>query len=249
MSERPAVLITGAAHRVGRYLALAFARRGWRIGLHYNRSHEAAQETAAEIDRLGGEALLMPADLANEVAVDDLAGQASAMGNWQALVNSAAIFERDRTDTATRASWDAHQAVNLRAPFHLTQRFAEQADKARDNLVINILDSKVLRPNEHYLSYSTAKAGLWYLTQAQALDLAPAIRVNAIGPGPVLVAPGQSEENFERMVSTLPLARAPSEEEFDAAVGFLLAARSVTGQLLALDGGAHLGWQPPARAR
>lgn len=247
MTTQPTVLVTGAAKRVGKMLAIAFARHGWHIGLHYNSSGSETEQAIEEIKAAGGTATLLQADLRDADAVGDLIKRAEALPNWQALVNSAAIFERDRTPTITEQRWHDHQAINLEAPMRLSQAFAAQAEPDANNLILNILDSKMARPNEHYISYSVSKAGLWYLTQAQALDLAPNIRVNAIGPGPTLVAPGQSETQFEKAVKTLPLQRAPAAEEFEAAVDFLLTARSVTGQMIALDGGGHLGWLPPAR--
>ena len=250
MTTQPSVLVTGAAHRIGRYMALAFARRGWRIGLHFNRSAEAAEATAAEISALGSEAFLLQADLANETAIGDLAGRMAALDNWQALVNSAAIFERDNTASVTRSGWEAHLAINLRAPLLLSQAFAAQVPEntgTADCQIVNIIDAKIWRPNQHFLSYSVTKAGLWHMTQAMALDLAPRIRVNAIGPGPTLPTPGQDEAMFQRMLASQPLPGAPVEDDFDAAIGFLLTARSVTGQMLALDGGTHLGWVVPGR--
>lgn len=248
MTTQPTVLVTGAARRVGKMLAIAFARHGWHIGLHYNRSGAETDQAVEEIEAAGGTATLLPADLRDADAVSDLIKRADALPHWQALVNSAAIFERDRTASITAENWHNHQAINLEAPMRLSQAFAKQAQPNANNLIINVIDSKMARPNEHYISYSVAKAGLWYLTQAQALDLAPTIRVNAIGPGPTLVAPGQSEAQFEQAVRTLPLQRAPTAHEFEAAVDFLLAARSVTGQMIALDGGGHLGWMPPGRS-
>ena len=249
MSDTPSVLVTGAAKRIGRFIACAFARRGWHVGLHYNSSADEAAACKQEIEALGGSTSLMPCDLADPDAVGALIEQAGTLNNWQALVNSAAIFERDRTATLTHESWNRHQMINLEAPLRLSQAFARQVDPQANNLIINVIDAKVLRPNQHYLSYSVAKSGLWYLTQAQALDLAPTVRVNAIGPGPTLVAPGQSDEVFEKMVAKQPLQRAPDADEFDATVGFLLAARSVTGQMIALDGGNHLGWQHVERVQ
>ncbi|MEO0392717.1 MAG: SDR family oxidoreductase [Pseudomonadota bacterium] len=249
MTKQPSVLVTGAAKRVGKMLAIAFARHGWHIGVHYNSSHGDTEQAVAEIEAAGGTATLLQANLRDPDAVTSLIDQAQDLPNWQALVNSAAIFQRDRTPSITQENWHDHQAINLEAPMRLSQAFAAQAQAGANNMIVNVLDSKMARPNEHYISYSVSKAGLWYLTQAQALDLAPNIRVNAIGPGPTLVAPGQTDKQFEAAVMTLPLQRAPSAEEFESTIDFLLTARSVTGQMIALDGGGHLGWQPPARAQ
>lgn len=249
MAEQPTVLVTGAARRIGRFIALAYARRGWHVAMHYRTDGPEVEATADEIEQAGGSATPIQADLGDRDGVQSLIKTMESMANWQSLVNSAAIFERDRTESLTDERWDQHQAINLFAPTKLSQALAAQHDDKANNLIVNLIDSKMWRPNQHYISYSASKAGLWYLTQAMALDLAPSIRVNAIGPGPTLVAPGQSEAAFEHAVETLPLAKAPSEEEFDSAIGFLLTARSFTGQMLSLDGGAHLGWVPHGRAK
>ncbi|MBV6631977.1 MAG: SDR family NAD(P)-dependent oxidoreductase [Alphaproteobacteria bacterium] len=252
MAEQPTVLVTGAARRIGRFIALAYARRGWHVAMHYRTDGDEVGKTAQEIEQAGGSATPIQADLEERYGVQSLIEAMEGVASWQSLVNSAAIFERDRTESLTDESWDRHQAINLFAPTKLSQAFAaqvsNQANEQANNLIVNIIDSKMHRPNQHFISYSASKASLWYLTQAMALDLAPSIRVNAIGPGPTLVAPGHTQEAFERSVETLPLARAPSEAEFDSAIGFMLEARSFTGQMLSLDGGAHLGWVPHGRA-
>ncbi|MEM6904202.1 MAG: SDR family NAD(P)-dependent oxidoreductase [Pseudomonadota bacterium] len=249
MAEQPTVLVTGAARRIGRFIALAYARRGWHVAMHYRTDGPEVEATAKEIEQAGGKATPIQADLSQRQEVEQLIESMNGFENWQSLVNSAAIFERDRTESLTDQNWDQHQAINLFAPTKLAQAFTAQHDDKANNLIVNLIDSKMWRPNQHYISYSTSKAGLWYLTQAMALDLAPSIRVNAIGPGPTLTAPGQSEAAFKHAVETLPLARGPSEEEFDSAIGFLLTARYFTGQMLSLDGGGHLGWVPHGRAK
>ncbi|MEO5337905.1 MAG: SDR family oxidoreductase [Magnetospirillum sp. WYHS-4] len=236
-------LVTGAARRIGRAIALGLARAGHPVALHCRRSRAEAEELAALIRREGGRAAVVVADLASEDQTQGLvAAAADALGPLGLLVNNASLFERDDALTADRASWDAHMAVNLRAPFVLAQAVARQLPEAVQGNVVNILDQRVLNPTPHFTSYTVSRSALWTLTRTLALALAPRLRVNAIGPGPVLPSPRQSEEQFARQWRSLPLARPSSPDEIAAAVRFILDAPSLTGQIIALDGGQHLGW-------
>ena len=201
-----------------------------------------------EIAAAGGRAVALGADLAVEADSAGLIGRATAaLGPLGCLVNNASVFERDEADSATRESWDAHMEVNLRAPFVLTQGFAAALPRDRGGLIVNILDQRVWNLTPHFLSYSVSKSALWTLTRTLALALAPRIRVNGIGPGPTLPSTRQSAEQFARQCRSLPLGRGADLEEICLAVQFLLAARSMTGQMIALDGGQHLDWSPSGR--
>ena len=158
------------------------------------------------------------------------------------LVNNASIFENDLVSTVTRESWDRHLAVNLRAPFVLMQEFAARLPPDCGGLIVNMLDERVWNLTPYFVSYTLSKAGLWTLTQTMALALAPRIRVNAIGPGPTLPSPRQSTEQFAAQCRAMPLQRGTSPDEIAAALRFILAAPAMTGQMIALDGGQHLGW-------
>jgi NAD(P)-dependent dehydrogenase (short-subunit alcohol dehydrogenase family) len=155
------------------------------------------------------------------------------------------VFERDEALTVTRASWDAHLETNLRAPFVLMQEFARTLPATASGAIVNILDERVWNLTPHFVSYTLSKAGLWTLTQVMAMALAPRIRVNAIGPGPTLPSPRQSAEQFARQGAAVPLKRGATPEEIAAAVRFVVGAASLTGQMIALDGGQHLGWAQP----
>lgn len=238
-------LITGAAQRIGRAIALALAADGWDVALHHNRSRDAAEALAAEISRAGGRAAALVADLSSESEVMALVPRAAAaVGTLGVVVNNASVFERDEALGVTRESWDLHLETNLRAPFVLMQQFARQLPDGMGGAIINILDERVWNLTPHFVSYTLSKAGLWTLTQVMALALAPAIRVNGIGPGPTLPSPRQSEEEFRRQCQAMPLQRGTTPEEIAAAVRFILAAPAMTGQMVALDGGQHLGWAP-----
>jgi NAD(P)-dependent dehydrogenase (short-subunit alcohol dehydrogenase family) len=242
----PVVMVTGAAKRVGRGIALDFARRGWAVGVHFRNSEAPAHDLVAQIRAEGGRAVALHADLAREDQVERLVPTAnSTLGPLRCLVNNASTFERDSALDATRASWDLHLESNLRAPFVLIQHFARQLEQGIEGNVINIIDERVWNLTPHFLSYTLSKAALWTLTQTLAPALAPTIRINAIGPGPILPSIHQTAASFSRLCATLPLQRGTTPEEICRAIHFILAAPAMTGQMIALDGGKHLGWLFP----
>ncbi|MBV8591914.1 MAG: SDR family oxidoreductase [Acetobacteraceae bacterium] len=238
-----AALVTGAAKRIGRAIALALAGAGFDVAIHCRTSSQAVVEVCREIETLGRRASILEADLRDEPAASQLLSQAqAALGPVGVLVNSAAAFERDEWDTVTRASWDAHIEPNLRAPFVLMQQFARLLPGDAEGVVVNMLDERVWSLTPHFVSYTVAKAGLWALTQSMALALAPRIRVTGIGPGPTLPSARQTLEQFARQSGSVPLRHGASPEEIGRAVLAILALPALTGQMLALDGGQHLQW-------
>lgn len=241
-----AALVTGAARRIGRAIALALADEGYDVVVHYGASHADAEEVVAAIAAKRRRAVALAADLAQESETRALAAAAAkALGPITCLINNASVFERDEAFTVTRASWDAHLETNLRAPFVLMQEFARALPVEASGAIVNILDERVWNLTPHFVSYTLSKAGLWTLTQVMAMALAPRIRVNAIGPGPTLPSPRQSDDEFARQRAGVPLRRGPTPEEVARAVCFVLASGSMTGQMIALDGGQHLGWAQP----
>ena len=244
-----AALVTGGARRIGQALALALAGDGFAVAVHHRNSHAAAEDLVALIRNKGGAAVALAADLGDEAAVGTLLSRAEqALGPIGCLVNNAGVFVNDTVETATRASWELHLAVNLRAPFLLIQDFATRLPKSASGVVVNLLDQRVWSLTPYFVSYTLSKAGLWTLTQTMALALAPRIRVNGIGPGPALPSPRQSAEEFARQCATMPLRRGTSPQEIAAALRFILSAPAVTGQMIALDGGQHLGWAQSQRS-
>ena len=236
-------LITGAAKRIGKAIARGMAVDGWRVVLHYGNSHEEAESLARLICDDGGDAITLQADLCDEEQTGGLVPRASKMvGPISCLINNASLFEEDTAETASRESWDAHMQINLRSPFVLIQALRDQLPEGIEGNVINIVDQRVRNLTPHFLSYTLSKAGLWTLTQTLALSLAPHIRVNAIGPGPVLANARQTEEAFIKQWSSLPLSRSVTPHEIVDAIRFIIDAPSMTGQLIALDGGQHLGY-------
>ncbi|MGD9863863.1 MAG: SDR family oxidoreductase [Pseudodonghicola sp.] len=249
-------LVTGAGHRLGRAMALYLARRGYDVAVHYASSAEAAELTAAEIRALGRRAVTLQADLLDEAQTTTLLPRAAEAlgGPITCLVNNASIFEYDSLATATRASWDRHMESNLRAPFVLTQAMAAQGLEPRRDaageplaagLIVNMIDQRVHKLTPEFMSYTIAKMGLWAMTRTTAQALAPAIRVNAIGPGPTLQGQRQSAAHFAAQRANTVMGRGANPEDVTAALGYFLDATAVTGQLLCVDGGQHLGWRTP----
>ena len=244
-----AALVTGAGKRIGRAIALDLASAGWTVAIHCNRSVAEANETVAAIEGKGGRARTVQADLADAAATQTLVERAgAAVGPLTLLVNNASIFENDLWNTVTNESWDQHMRVNLRAPFVLIQEFARRRPKGVPANVVNLIDERVWNPTPYFVSYTVSKMGLWGLTQTLALALAPEVRVNAIGPGPTLRSAHQTEEQFRRQWTMMPLRRPIDVDEICRALRFILDAPSMTGQMIALDGGQHLGWAQPGGA-
>lgn len=244
---KQAAFVTGAAHRIGRAIAEDLASRGFAVALHCNNSTDAAEALNEEIEAHGGKACVLQADLTDEATTGGLITQAAdTLGApISLLVNNASTFDHDTVETATRESWDWHMEANLRAPFVLSQTMAANLPKGQEGLIVNMIDQRVWKLTPAFMTYTLSKSGLWTLTQTMAQALAPHIRVNAIGPGPTLRNPRQSEEHFAKQMAGVPLKRGASLEEITEAIGFMLMARSMTGQMIALDGGQHLGWETP----
>ena len=237
-------LITGASRRIGRAIALDLARHGWRVALHYGSQASEAEAVRCEIEAAGGHAVTIGADLAEAAAAEGLVARCSAvLGPITCLVNNASLFIEDDIHTLDPDVWDRQLGVNLRAPLLLAKAFAAELPAATEGNIINIVDQRVLAPTPEFLSYSLAKAGLYAATRMLAQALAPRIRVNGIGPGPVLPSVYQSHADFAAEVRTTLLGRAVAPAEIAAAVRFILDAPSLTGQMIAIDGGQHLGWR------
>jgi NAD(P)-dependent dehydrogenase (short-subunit alcohol dehydrogenase family) len=244
MTPIKTALVTGAAKRLGRAIALHLAGAGWNVAVHYHGSADEAESTAGAVRALGVKAVTLKANLSREEETAELVARAAAaLGPLTALINSASLFENDDWRSASRASWDAHMETNLRAPFLLSQNFARQVpDKGA---IVNIVDQRVLKPTPQFMSYSLSKAGLYWLTTTLAQALGPNIRVNAVGPGPTMRNARQSEEDFARQRDATVLGRGAEPDDVARAVQYLLEADAVTGQMLAVDGGQHLIWQTP----
>ncbi len=239
-------LVTGAARRVGLAIAADLAAHGFAVALHCHTSCAEAEEAAADIIKAGGRAAVLAADLTDRAAVAGLIDAARAeIGPLSLLVNNASVFEYDDLETLDHDNWDRQMAVHLEAPAFLARDFVAQLPDGVDGNIVNIIDQRVWRPTPHFFSYTTAKSALWAATRTMAQTLAPRVRVNAIGPGPTLPGPRQSDADFAAQIAAVPLQRGPTPEEIAAAVRFLVDTPSMTGQMLALDGGQHLAWETP----
>ncbi len=238
------VLITGAAKRIGRQMALDLADDGWDVAVHCDKSLEEAMEVALLIRAKGRKAVVVQGDLAEAgIAEKLIAGSVAGIGPLTALINNASIFEIDTVGEITADSWQRHLDINLRSPVMLAQAFAKQLPEGEHGNIINIIDQRVWKLNPRFFSYTMSKSGLWTATRTLAQALAPRIRVNAIGPGPALPSARMSQDDFEKQESLTLLGRGTSPVEISQAAKFILSQPALTGQMIALDGGQHLVWQ------
>lgn len=243
---RGTALVTGGARRIGRAIVEDLAADGFAVAIHANRSFDAARDLADAIAGAGGRAIALAADLTDMAQAGGLIAEAqAALGPVTLLVNSASAFSEDTVLDFDWADWDRHFALHVKAPALLARRLAEALPETGEGLIVNIVDQRVWRLTPRYFSYTLSKSALWTATQTMAQALAPRIRVNAIGPGPTLKNVRQEDADFAAQVAGLILGRGPDLSEFGATIRYLWRARSVTGQMIALDGGQHLAWQTP----
>jgi NAD(P)-dependent dehydrogenase (short-subunit alcohol dehydrogenase family) len=243
MRGRGWALVTGAGRRIGRVLAVAAAEAGYDVLVHHRSSGGDAAETAGMVRRLGRAADIVAIDLREgDAALRMFAARHCPV---TLLINNASRFEDDRIGSLTAEGFDATMAANLRAPILLSQAFARTLPGDRDGLVVNIVDQRVWRLTPQFFSYTVSKSALWSATQTLAQALAPRIRVNAIGPGPTIANAYQAPEDFAAEADALPLARPVDPADIAHALRYLIDAKSVTGQMIAVDGGQHLAWRTP----
>lgn len=239
-------LVTGAGDRIGATIARRLAAAGHKVVIHYRTSAEAAKSVQAEIRKAGGEAALVQGDLTNRKDRAGLVAKAAkAFGPLTVLINNASIYKPDSALDVDEALWDEHFALHAEAPVFLSRDFVKQLPEGVTGNIVNIIDERVLQLAPAYLSYTLSKSVLWTATRTLAQSLAPRIRVNAIGPGPTLKEARQTEAQFKAATARLPLQRGAYPDDIADGILFILGAASMTGQMLALDGGEHLEW--PAR--
>ncbi len=245
--QQGTALVTGASRRLGLTIALALVKHGFAVALHASeRSRAEAEAACAHISAAGGRACVLSADLADTNAVAGLIAQAeAALGPVTLLVNNASLFEADSASAFDPSLFERHMAVNLRAPLQLASDFAARLPTGREGLIVNLIDQRVWRLNPHFFTYTLSKSALWTATQTMAQAFAPHIRVNGVGPGPTMANHMQQAGDFKREADAIPLQRAIDPQEIAAAVLYLVEARSVTGQMIAVDGGQHLAWRTP----
>ena len=240
-------LITGAGKRIGRALAEALGEDGWSVAVHYRSSAAGAEETVAAIEAAGGRGVTVQGDLTEEKDLKALIPAAADKlgGPLTLLVNSASTFEDDTARDHDRQQWDHHFDANLRAPIALSQAFANTLPKESKGLIVNLIDQRVWKLNPQFFTYTLSKASLLTATKTLAQALAPNIRVNGIGPGPTLQSVHQSDAEFEAEKRATLTGEGSRPEEIVRALRYLIEADSVTGQMIAADGGQHLMWQTP----
>jgi NAD(P)-dependent dehydrogenase (short-subunit alcohol dehydrogenase family) len=239
-------LVTGGARRVGKAIVSDLSAAGFAVAIHYRGSDREARDLVKNLNDAGGKVAIVRADLTDLGSVEGLLSDAaSAVGPIGLLVNNASVFEPDELEDFTWEHWDRHFAVHLKAPVELSRRFAEALPPCEDGLIVNMIDQRVWKLTPRTFSYTLSKSALWTATQTMAQALAPRIRVNAIGPGPTLQGERQSKADFDAQVEAVPLQRGPALSEFGATIRYLWDTPSITGQMIALDGGQHLVWQTP----
>jgi len=234
-------LVTGAAKRLGRGIALALAQRGWDVAVHYGRSADEAMATVREIEQLGRRAAALQCDLADEQAVNGLLGRAEeALGRVTCVVNNASLFESDTAADFRFANLDRHMHANLGAPLVLARALHAATPEGAQSVIVNLLDQKLFNLNPDFLSYTLSKAGLHTATTVLAQALAPKVRVIGVAPGLTLVSGDQTEEGFAKAYKMTPLGRSSTPEDVASAVCFAAENQSMTGTTLLVDGGQHL---------
>lgn len=244
----PVALVTGASDRIGAAIALALADAGHAVVIHYRSNTDGARAMRDTIRNKGGHAAIIKADLAKRAQRAALIGKAAAFfGPLTVLINNASTFEPDSARDVDEALWDQHFVIHAEAPIFLARDFAAQLPAGATGNIVNIVDERVLHPTPAYFSYALSKSVLWTATRTLAQSLAPVIRVNAIGPGPVLPHSRQSQAEFDRSVAALPLQHHAGPEAIADGVIMLLKTPSMTGQMLALDGGEHLEYLPKSK--
>ena len=239
-------LVTGSARRIGKAIAEDLAAHGFAVAIHAHQGRDEAEALAADIRSRGGKAAAVVADLTDSKAAGRLMGEAvEAIGPIGLLVNNASIFRKDSVAEFDEDIWDRHFDLHVKAPSILARDFAAQMPQGHGGLIINIIDQRVWAPNPRFYSYMLSKAALLMATTTMAQALAPTIRVNGIGPGPTLPNERQNQSDFEAQVEALILRAGPELSEFGRTIRFLFETPSITGQMIALDGGQHLAWETP----
>jgi len=234
-------LVTGAARRIGRAIALALAQRGWDVAVHYRRSADEAHETVAQVRALGRRAVALACDLDDEQAVKSLLRRASAaLGPVGCVVNNASLFDYDDIGGFSMRLLDAHMRTNLAAPLLLAQELHKATPDGAQSVVVNLLDQKLVNLNPDFLSYTLSKAALQAATTMLAQALAPKVRVVGVAPGITLVSGDQSADGFAKAHAVTPLGRSSTPDDVAAAVCFVAEAPAITGTTLVVDGGQHL---------
>jgi NAD(P)-dependent dehydrogenase (short-subunit alcohol dehydrogenase family) len=237
------LLITGGSTRIGKEIALHFARRGWNIIIHYFNSSSEARILKKIIEKNKVKAILIKADLKNRKQVENIFSLAKKeLGKIDCLVNNAALFEKDDILNFTSKNWNDHLNINLLAPAILIKNFAKQAPKKTSSNIINIIDQRVFKLTPIFMSYTLSKSALYTLTKTMAMRLGPNIKVNGIAPGPTIKSKRQSTKHFNKQARSTLLKKPVRLKDICDTVEFLINNSSITGQVIAVDSGQNLMW-------
>jgi len=238
------VLITGSGKRIGAEIARSLAADQWNIGIHYNKSGKDAKKLSIEIEKKYNiKTCLIKADLSNLNQVNKIIPYLNKkLGPINCLINNAATFQYDSLNTLSDKSWEKHINTNIKAPLFLSKSFAKHLPKKIKGNIINIIDQRVWNLTPHFITYTISKSALWTLTQTLALSLSPNIRVNAIGPGPTIKSNRQTQKEFIKQYKRMPLKKKIELKEIVNFIKLIIKTPSLTGQMIALDSGQHLGW-------
>ncbi|RST85885.1 SDR family oxidoreductase [Aquibium carbonis] len=244
--QKRVALVTGGARRIGAAIAVDLAAHGFAVAVHCNRSTLEADALVGRIAAAGGTAGVFQADLANADGVSSLVAKVrERFGAMCLLVNNASVFEPDSARSPDWALWDTHFTLHLKAPVQLASEMVRDLPAGETGLIVNIIDQRVWRLTPQFFSYTLSKSALWTATRTMAQEFAPTVRVNAIGPGPTLANERQQPDDLAAQQEGLPLRKGPLLTEFGSTIRYLWDTPSITGQMIALDGGQHLAWQTP----
>jgi len=236
-------LITGGSERIGKVICESIARKGWNVVVHYNKSKTSAFSLKNKLNSYNVKSYCIKADLSKDIELKKLFIKAKKeMGNINCLINNASTFELDNIHNIEKKKWEYHLNTNVWAPIFLIKQFVKNLPKKINGNIINIVDQRVVNLTPFFTTYTLTKSMLWTLTQTLALSLAPKIKVNAIGPGPTFPSKRQTSKQFKNQYRKVPLKKAVDPNEIAEAVLFILNSNSLTGQLINIDSGQHLGW-------
>ena len=240
------ILITGSSQRIGRELCLYFAKKGWNIGIHFNKSQKKSNVLKKEIEKYGVKCVCIQGNLLNIKIIKKIITTANKnLGNINCIINNASIFNNDNILNFNEKSWDEHIKINLLAPATFIKEFSKIKNLSENKSIINILDQRIFKLTPYFFSYTVSKTGLHTITKTAAMKLAPTIRVNAIAPGPVIKNKRQTEKHFNKQSKNTLLGK-PVEIQDICKTAYLLAnSKTITGQVIAVDSGQSLNWKTP----
>ena len=243
--EARKIIITGGATRIGAAIAEKLSGQNKEIVIHYNKSKSKAESLKKKLQRYGTNVYLVKGDLSKEKDINKIIKFSKLkLKYFDCLVNNASLFENDKLENFSSKSWDKHIYTNLKAPALLSKEFSKNI-RGKNNNIINIIDQRIFKLTPYFFSYTLSKTGLYTLTKTSAMSLSPNIRVNGIAPGPTIKNKRQSEKHFKSQYLATPLKQQVDVNEICNAVDFFIKNSSITGQVLAIDGGQSLNWQTP----